>query len=666
MNILIPHHWLLEHLETKVEPAEIARCLSLCGPSVERIHELEGEPVYDIEVTTNRVDMMSVRGIAREAAAILPEFGHKASLIDHTPQKTLHAIAAAKVPDLDITISDPKHLSRRIVAIKLSHVAIKPSPPLIQKRLLQVGQRPINNIIDMTNYVMWEFGHPIHAFDYDQISTKQIHIREAKPEETLTTLDGKTHKLHGGEVVFDDGNGTIIDLPGIMGTENTVIGDNTTNVLLWIESIDARKIRSTSMNLQIRTQAAILNEKHVDPELAIPTLTQAVKSLSQTGTATVASNLKDQYHNPMKSTQTTLTGSHLESYLGTALPEKRIVRILTNLGCIVSVSDDSYTISPPSWRSHDLQLPVDYIEEIARIYGYHNLESKLMATAIPDHPTDNDFFLENQVKQWLAGWGATEVYTYSMVSKAAATQSGYTLNDHLQLKNPYTADWQYLRRSLIPSLLEVVLANPTGTLTCFELQNTYHPSKLPYDVPQETITLAIVSNRSALHLKGLIDALAIKLHLPQYHVEPLTDERKPFLTGKAGVLMNDKLMFGYWGEVAPGSLWAAEISFANLASVSSRHPRYLPHYTTSPIIEDLTFTIPVGTHVGPVMAFIQKQDSRINSIKLKSTYQQNYTFTITYQDQTQQLTDQEIKPIRKNIVTEMKKRFNSLLVGQLT
>ena len=173
MNIYIPHYWLLEHLETEADPQTIASCLSLCGPSVERIETIESEPVYDIEVTTNRVDMMSVKGIAREAAAILPEFGINASQKQTELLNTDHLDAK----NLDLEIINNPQLNHRILAIKIANVTLGSSPQWLQKRLIQVGQRPLNNIVDITNFVMWEVGHPIHAFDYDRLISKKIIVR---------------------------------------------------------------------------------------------------------------------------------------------------------------------------------------------------------------------------------------------------------------------------------------------------------------------------------------------------------------------------------------------------------------------------------------------------------------------------------------------------------
>ena len=253
MNILIPHSWLSDFLETNAKPEKIAEFLSLCGPSVEKLEKVGDDWVYDIEVTTNRVDMMSVYGVAREASVILPQFGYQARLKKYNPDE-INKFVSHKINKfvsdeikgggkLDFKISNNPALCKRILAIKLENVELGPSPSWLSSRLSKVGQRPLNNAIDITNYVMWEIGHPIHVFDYDRLKRQKILVREAKKGESLTTLDGIKYNLNGGEVIFDDGAGEIIDLPGIMGTANTVVTPETKNVLLWIESIEPVRIR---------------------------------------------------------------------------------------------------------------------------------------------------------------------------------------------------------------------------------------------------------------------------------------------------------------------------------------------------------------------------------------------------------------------------------------
>ena len=239
MNILIPHQWLLEQLETKAKPEKIQEYLSLAGPSVERIERREGDDVYDIEVTTNRVDSMSVRGIAREAAAILPQFDVPAKLAVSKLSFASLKPAAKQLLPLP-KIDNSRKLSRRISCVVLTNVKHTPTPDWMAKRLQQVEMNIHDSVIDITNYITHELGHPIHAFDYDKVMELggEINITTARKGERFTTLDEESYIAVGGEVVFKNPQGKIIDLPSIKGTLNSSIDDDTKNVLLWIESIE--------------------------------------------------------------------------------------------------------------------------------------------------------------------------------------------------------------------------------------------------------------------------------------------------------------------------------------------------------------------------------------------------------------------------------------------
>jgi phenylalanyl-tRNA synthetase beta chain len=662
MNILIPHQWLLEHLKTEAKPSEIAKLLSLSGPSVERIEKVLGDSVYDIEVTANRVDAMSVRGIAREAAAILPEFEVKAKLIPlETPQ-----INSTK--PLDITIKNDPALCKRILAIKLEAVKIGPSPQWLQDRLHQVGQRPLNNVIDITNYIMWEIGHPIHAFDYDRLTQKTIIVREAKPGENLITLDDQKKVLQGGEVIFDDGTGNIIDLPGIMGTKNTVVTDTTQNVLLWIESVDAVRIRQASMNLNLRSQAAILNEKHVDPVLGKTAILQAIKLYQEVTKAKIGSQLVDIYPHPEATRAITVKQSLIDTYLGLKLKPKQISRILEHLEFQTKYDESaaSYLVTPPNQRGRDLTIPQDVIEEIARIYGYHNLPSQIMATPIPDTPSDDNFALEYQLKQWLAGWGAQEIYTYSMVSKKLALQSEHPLANHLQLKNPLSDDWVYMRRSLIPSLVEVLKQNPTYETVIFELQKVYHPSSDSTQLPQEEVILSLATNQSFDRLKGIIDLLMDKLHTQEAYRIKTTKTQPMFQDNAVGTITLGDTKVGQLGrlKIDPG-IFAASISIKKLQPFARTHPTQIKVYENPPIIEDYTFTLPPMTPIGEVIDTLYQGSKLVNQVHLKTQYQNNVTFTVNYRHPHKPLSVAKLEPDRKAVINQVIKKHQAKLVGEI-
>jgi len=662
MNILIPHTWLLEHLKTSAKPTDIQKYLSLCGPSVERIYEREGEPVYDIEVTTNRVDSFCVRGIAREATVILQQFGIPAKLkplmID---EQKLEPINEAKQLPLPKIINDPA-LNKRTTCLVLKNIKRTPTPEWMAKRLRQIDMNVHDSAIDITNYVTHELGHPCHAFDYDKLmkTGREIQIVEAGVGEKFVTLDGEIFETVGGEVVFKNKAGKIIDLPSIKGTQNTSIDESTQNVLLLIESINADKVRFASMTHAIRTTAAQIMEKNVDANLAEIVLKKGAELYLNLCAAQIASPIYDDFPGQTLPQPIEVKKATIDQYLGLEIELDKISRILQNLGCQVTVNDSELLITPPTFRS-DLQIPADIVEEIARIYGYHNLPSVVMATSIPlTKPVGMTFDLETKIKHYLADLGWQEVYTYSMVSKELAKQSGYELVDHLKIQNPLTDDKVYLRRSLIPSLVEVHQANPMAKiLSVFEIANLYPPRE--GDIPLTGTHLTLVSNQSYRQVRGELEALLSKLYLANYSLQPIEVTTKQFAQ-EADIISHDQQL-GSIG-ILKNQLVAVRLNMKQLLSVVRSNPSYQPIPKTAALIEDLTFTLP-SVQIGQVINQISATNRLINKVELTDVYQQNYSFKITYLNRQTNLTNQDVEPIRKAVINMVKEKFQGKLVGKV-
>jgi len=254
MNIKITHNWLLEYLDTDATPLEIQKYLSLCGPSVESVEKTEdGDYVYEIEITSNRIDSASVFGVALECQAILPMFGKRAKLILNPLEKyRFEKIETRHASSLQVTIKNPS-LCSRFSAVVLDNVKAIPSPDFIQKRLRAIGIKVINNVVDISNYLMVTFGQPTHVFDFDKIGKHTMIMRESKKGESIVTLDEKKVELPGGDIVIEDGNGELIDLCGIMGGLNSSFTDKTKRVLLFVQTYNKQLIRRTSMLTGQRT-----------------------------------------------------------------------------------------------------------------------------------------------------------------------------------------------------------------------------------------------------------------------------------------------------------------------------------------------------------------------------------------------------------------------------
>ena len=573
------------------------------------------------------------------------------------------------------------------MCVILGEIKRNPTPNWMAKRLTQVEMNIHDAAIDITNYVTHELGHPCHAFDYDKLMATggEIHIVEAKAGEKFSTLDGESFVTLGGEVVFKNSGGEIIDLPSIKGTANTSVDQSTKNILLLLESIIPEKVRFASMTHAIRTTAAQLMEKGVDPHLMSENIKFGIKLYEQLCEAQVKSEIYDDFSGDTKPQPVKIKRSTIENYLGIKLvnsgkPKKtqlalgRVEEILEQLGCQVKIVSNSphlltqdyeLTVTPPTHRP-DLQIPADIIEEIARIYGYHNLPSVIMPGVIPLKKQPGvDFKLEGKIKHFLADLSWQEAYTYSMVSEELALQSGFKLAEHLKLQNPLGEDKVYLRRSLIPSLIEFVENNPLEhELSIFELANLYSPQK--NDLPAEALHLSLVSKRAYRQVKGDLEALLDKLYVTNYRFEPSEKLTGQFTQLAEIQVFQDQQwqLIGQLGVLKDG-LIAAGIAMAKLIPVVQDHPTYQPIPKTTPIIEDLTFTLTGQTRLYQLLQSTKALHKLINLVTLKDVYRQNYTFTIEYLDPQANLSVEQIAPIRKQIVELVETKFNGKLIGNI-
>ena len=668
MNILIPHSWLKQFLDTNASPEKIADCLSLCGPSVENIDRVNNDYVYNIEVTTNRVDMMSVQGIAREAAAILPQFKLQAKLSqDIYQQPSLDNQSTLPPFPLEIKISDSQ-LCPRFSAVAIHNLTIKPSPPEIKAWLEKSNIRSLNNVVDISNYLMRAYGQPVHTFDLDKIN-QLMHLRLSKKGEKITTLDNQTFALTGKDIVIADKNNQLIDLCGIMGGLNTAVDHHTSKVILFVQTYNPTNIRHTSMTLSQRSEAAQLFEKNLDPNLVKPVIHQGIQLFKQLAGAKQGSHIKDIYPNPPKTRQIELPLQLIKDRLGVNISPSKIKSILTSLGFTVELNQQTFRTKVPSWRIHDVSIPEDIIEELGRIYGYHQLPSTLMATPIPTtYPPDN-FQLEQQLKHWLAGFGLNEIYTNSLISQNMVNQSYLKSTNHLKIKNALSEEWQYLRRSLIPSHLQAMNQNPNkNSVSFFEIANIYIPKS--NQLPEEQLQLIVSTINDYAYLKGIIEALMNKLRL-QPNYQPIKNPLPGWLKHQTAAITIEKQGLGFLGAVRlPAEFHHSQVSCAvlylkPLLDLAKSHPQYQPLSPYPPIIEDLTFTLSAQTAIGPVLKTIKSSHRLITQVKLTKIYRRNHTFNLTYLSHLQPLNDNRIKPIRKKVVQTLKKKFQAKLVGKL-
>lgn len=660
MNILVPDKWLREYLKTDATPKQIKEYLSLCGPSVERINTIKGEIVYDIEITSNRPDAMSVMGVAREASVILPRFGIKATLVGetiHNPQSTIHKKLPLKI------ITDPK-LNPRWTSVIFDNVKIKLSPSWLVKRLALVGVRSINNVIDITNYLMHAYGQPAHVFDYDKITGGIMILRASRKDEKLVTLDGKTHTLPGGDIVIEDGSGKLIDLCGIMGGENSAITNKTKRVMLFLQTYDPVQIRKTSMQLAHHTEAASLFEKGTDTELVLPVFLEGIKLIEKLAGGNIASEITDIYPTPYKAPTVVSKRTTIDRYIGTHLESKEINTILSTLGCKVTITDKEVIVMPPSYR-HDITLDVDVIEELARIYGYHTIKGVLPEGEPPITFEEPILGWEQKLKTKLYDWGYTETYTYSMISEELMDLFHLPKDKTYTIANPLSGDWVYMRPTLLPSMLLAMKQNMPyeNDLKLFELSMTYAYRNNNLPLEQSTLIVAVSGSRYG-KLKGLGEAVfaLFGIEFPQ-----TTDSANAYYEKGRSLRLGN---FGQLGEIEPSLLsklginkpvTILELSIDQLVKHASLNKQYTPVPKNPASYEDLAFNVPDKTYVAPIITFLKTLDELITDVSLFDSFKNIRTFHITYQSFTKNLTSEDITKVRDKIIKHMKKEFNAML-----
>ncbi len=600
MQILIPDSWLREFVKTKATPKEIQKALSLCSASVDRLHSVSNDHVYDIEITTNRVDLMSIVGIAQEVAAIL-----SAKLLKN-PLQTKASVSFSKSVDYLKVKIDPR-LCQRFTAVLIKNVTVKPSPDWLVKRLELVGMRGLNNVVDISNYLMHELGQPVHTFDYDKIERSSMILRESKKGEKLSTLDGKTHVLPGGDIVIEDGSGKLIDLCGIMGGANSAVDEKTKNVLLFVQTYEPVHIRRTSMSLAHRTAAAVLFEKGLPIENVPPTLEEGISLFKAFTGGQAADRAIDIVNAKPVTKPIPFDANFINTRLGINLTPKQITNILSRLGFTVKNS----LVTVPPQRRLDITIPEDLVEEVARIYGYHNLPTQLMAGHLPLPLIDKIFYWETKIKSALSHWGFTETYTYSLVD----TDTG------LKLKNPLSSEWTCLRTSLAPSHLKIISENlgRVRELHLFEIANVYLPKK--GSLPHEELHLILsTTNLDVSRLKGYIESLALEMGVA---ISPQIQNHAIALT--------------------------CEINLEPLIFKASGVKTFTPISQFPPIIEDVNVAY-TGNYAA-IIAKIKKISPLIKNIELLDKYENKLTLRLTYHDSQKQLSSNDLISIRHKLVT---------------
>ncbi len=586
MNIKITYNWLLEYLETDADPYEIQKYLSLCGPGIERVNKIGEDYVFDIEITSNRVDMASVFGIAQEAQAILPRFGKKAKLkqnpLTELRFKWKETFKGTELP-LKLSVTNALFASR-LVTVVLSDVVIGPSPKLIRDRLEMCDERSLNNVIDISNYMRIALGQPCHIFDYDEVKKHEMIVRESQKGEVIITLDREKVTLPGKDIVIADGDGNLIDQPGIMGGFNSSVKKTTKNIVLFVPVFNGALVRRTAMLTGKRSNAVAYFEKNIDDDRAESATIYALNLLKEYAGAKQSSSIRDYHPKPTAKGVVELSHSFIERRIGVKIKHEECKKILDNLGfhTLFNLKTNTYKISVPPHRVRDISIPEDIVEEVARIYGYHNLPNNLPPMVYVQQPKSEEqlFSIQKKVKLFLKHTGLHESMNYSMVSKELIESMNLDVRHHLRLANTISEEIEYMRTSLLPSLVKNIRENQgkKDPLRFFEIAKVYYPQ--PKELPKEIYKLAIATNTSYADLKGIVEGLLRELHIVDYELQ----NTKIHIFSK-----NEVIDFAKNGSVF-GSIGKLSTELQHKNGLKS--PAYLASFDLLSLIELSTTTVP--------------------------------------------------------------------------
>jgi phenylalanyl-tRNA synthetase beta chain len=469
------------HEEIMVLPAD--------APVGTPLADYMGDVIFDLDITPNRPDCLSVIGIAREVAALS---GQEV----HLPQAIYDEAAAPIDRQISIEIAAPD-LCPRYCASLITEVKVAPSPRWMQQRLLACGMRPINNIVDVTNYVMLEYGEPLHAFDYNQIRGKKIIVRRAEEGEVLVTLDGAKRLLSRDMLVIADQERAVA-IAGVMGGADSEMTEQTTAILLEAANFNPASIYHTGNSLNLPSEARLRFERGISPELALPAAKRATQLIIQLAGGKAAKGLVDAYPGKQERKPILLSTGEVSRLLGVEFSLEQIKGALASLGfdCQPADSASEVWVTAPYWRS-DINLAEDLVEEVARIIGYDQIPVTMLSESVPRQNPEPILGLKQEARRSLTGYGFQEVINYSLTSLDLLNKllpKPHPLEpEPLRVANPMTAEQEYLRPDLRANLLAALAANrrhEEGGIRLFELGRVYLPQ--PKDLPSEIRLISLM------------------------------------------------------------------------------------------------------------------------------------------------------------------------------
>ena len=631
------------------------------------------DTIVDFEITNNRPDCYSIIGLAREAAAA---FGK--NMKHHEP--VVHGSDAGSIfQHLDVEVPAVS-LCNRYSSRMVANVKIGPSPKWLRQRLRANGVRPINNIVDITNYVMLEYGQPMHAFDYRYVSSGKIVVREAEDGETLTTLDGTVRNLKAGMLVIADENKPI-GLAGIMGGENSEIVDDTTMVVFESANFNGTSIRQTALALGMRTEASGKFEKSLDPMMTVPAVQRACELVELLNCGDVLDGMIDVINYVPEAKQLPLEVDKINKLLGTDISREDMVRYLN----LLEIPVEGDTVLVPSFRP-DLQRMADLAEEVGRSFGYNEIPITSFKNATQGGYTP-EMLLEARAGTLCRGLGYSEIITYSFTSPAAFDQirlpADSPLRNALRIQNPLGEDTSIMRTIALPSMLEILARNNAyhnKAAKLYELAKIYLPREgqvLPEE-PKMLLLGTYGTSETFFTLKGELEAIFAGLRVKKTEYTAVKDNPS-YHPGRCAQVSVDGVPVGVMGQVHPlvarnygmdTDVYCAEINFTELQNHLLPDATYtpLPKYPT--VSRDLALVCDEGITVSQVEQVITASAGKLlRDVKLFDIYRgagvpegkKSMAFSLELRSDDRTLTDTDSEAVVSKVLAALKEKLDAAL-----
>ncbi len=647
------------------------------GKNVVDVLDLKDD-VVEFEITSNRPDCFSVLGIAREAAATY-------QIPFQYPEITVQEKAGENASDyVSVEIKNPE-LCPRYAARVVKNVKIEPSPRWLRKKLRAAGVRPINNIVDITNYVMIEMGQPMHAFDIDCIAERKIIVRNAKDGEQITTLDGNVRNLDSSMLVISDPQKAVA-IAGVMGGENSKINENAEAILFESATFHGSNIRVTAKKLGLRTDASSKYEKGLDPNMAWDAVNRAAQLVEMLGAGEVVKGVVDCYPNKREKWTLNYSPEKINQLLGTDILEEQMQTIFEHIG--LEVDKQNHSVTVPTFRP-DLEAQADLAEEVARFYGYDKIEPTLAAGTPTVGKRNRGQIITAIVKQNMVSSGLCEAMTFSFESPKVFDKLNIASDSYLRktvtISNPLGEDYSIMRTTTLNGILSSLATNynrRNESAGLFEIGKVYLPKALPItELPDEisTLTIGMYGKMDFYDIKGIVERLFEVLGMSD-KVEYITEKNITWMhpTRTASICINNK-QFGYVGELHPQiatnygigtKVYLSVIDMPALIEYADLVKEYQPLPKFPAVTRDIAMVVKETVTVKEIEKVIQKHAGQyLESITLFDVYQgkqiekglKSVAYSITFRATDKTLVDQDVTEAMKEIVDSLSNELQAQL-----